>query len=375
MQNVTMQPSLETPQAQQGSTQAADVSAFANKGVNLESTPAADTLELSTQEQPKKSKKALLIGLGATALAAVAGTIIYKKCFSAKDITKLIKDKVNPNFSGTLKGKKGDKLVELVYDNGKLKSSLVKDKGGKEILSKAFEVLEDGSKKITTKKGDATSAVKHVMKDGKLTAIQALDKEGKEIAGKTKVFEYATDGVAKGFLTKFTDPVNKQVTNITYQTVGKGDAAKVARLAVDTTIDGKLSKYASYNDAGKVGAVAKYKDGNLAEMTNYAYKKDGTLASKSVHTETEHGEKIVKYVDDKPVLETILDESTYTMTRNKLDESGKVIEGKSSIYKYSDDGKMIEFTNGATGKSGKLSYNPDGTFKEVVALAKDGAGK
>ncbi len=52
--------------------QGADVSVFANQSANLEAAPAADTLELTAQEQPKKSKKGLLIGLGALAAAAVA---------------------------------------------------------------------------------------------------------------------------------------------------------------------------------------------------------------------------------------------------------------------------------------------------------------
>ena len=67
----------------------------------------------------------------------------------------IIKKKVTPDFSGTIKGKatKGSNdVVELIYEKGKIVSSVVKDKDGKEVLSKTFELLEDGSKKITTKK-------------------------------------------------------------------------------------------------------------------------------------------------------------------------------------------------------------------------------
>lgn len=88
MQNVTMQPNLEALQAQQGMPQGADISAFANQNVNLEATPQADTLELSPQidtseastpAQPaKKSKKGLLLGLGAVAIAVAAAIGIKK---------------------------------------------------------------------------------------------------------------------------------------------------------------------------------------------------------------------------------------------------------------------------------------------------------
>ena len=180
MNNVSMQTNLDALQAQQATGQTADISAFANQNINLEATPAADTLELSTQEQPKKKggMGKLVAGLAA---AGIIGFGIFKwvkgkggKTVDLEDLSKLKEHLANnKNFTGTVTGKvgKAGNTAKLVYKKGVLQQSTKLDKEGKEIFTKLYESADGKISKVTKKVADKADEVTSYVygKDGKLS--------------------------------------------------------------------------------------------------------------------------------------------------------------------------------------------------------------
>ncbi len=162
MQNVSLQPNVEALQAQQGAQQIADTSLFANQNANLEATPQADTLELSTQEQPKKSKKGLLIKLGvAVAAAAAVGIGIktgkIKNPFKKNDIVKVADDVEDI-------AEKGKEAAKDIVNKGKGAAEDVANKGEEivkmatpekpqvyKVLGKRIKSYQNEGKKVISK--------------------------------------------------------------------------------------------------------------------------------------------------------------------------------------------------------------------------------
>ena len=194
MQNVSMQPNLDALQAQQATAQTADVSAFNNQNIALEATPAADTLELSTQEQPKKKGGlgALLALVGAT----VAGIAIFKKIKTGKaveldDLSKLKEHLAsNKNFTGTVTGKvnKAGDTAKLVYKKGVLQQSTKLDKEGKEIFTKIYENTNGKLTKVTKKVADKADEITSFARgdDGKIAQISKKVGDADEVIKEIK---------------------------------------------------------------------------------------------------------------------------------------------------------------------------------------------
>ena len=194
MQNVSMQPNLDALQAQQATAQTADVSAFNNQNIALEATPAADTLELSTQEQPKKKGGlgALLALVGAT----VAGIAIFKKIKTGKaveldDLSKLKEHLAsNKNFTGTVTGKvnKAGDTAKLVYKKGVLQQSTKLDKEGKEIFTKIYENTNGKLTKVTKKVADKADEITSFTRgdDGKIAQISKKVGDADEVIKEIK---------------------------------------------------------------------------------------------------------------------------------------------------------------------------------------------
>ncbi len=194
MQNVSMQPNLDALQAQQATAQTADVSAFNNQNIALEATPAADTLELSTQEQPKKKGGfgALIALVGAT----VAGIAIFKKIKTGKaveldDLSKLKEHLAsNKNFTGTVTGKvsKAGDTAKLVYKKGVLQQSTKLDKEGKEIFTKIYENTNGKLTKVTKKVADKADEITSFARgdDGKIAQISKKVGDADEVIKEIK---------------------------------------------------------------------------------------------------------------------------------------------------------------------------------------------
>ncbi len=207
MNNVSMQTNLDALQAQQATGQTADISAFANQNINLEATPAADTLELSTQEQPKKKggMGKLVAGLAA---AGIIGFGIFKwvkgkggKTVDLEDLSKLKEYLANnKNFTGTVTGKVGEagNTAKLVYKKGVLQQSTKLDKEGKEIFTKLYESADGKISKVTKKVADKADEVTSYVygKDGKLSQT-IKDVHAKDLLVGKKVTTFTKDASGK----------------------------------------------------------------------------------------------------------------------------------------------------------------------------------
>ncbi len=360
MQNVTMQPSLETLQAQQDATQAADVSAFANKGVNLESTPAADTLEITTQEQQPKKKIGLGWILGGAAVAGAAAFGIYKMVTGRATPAKMVDEVKGIASSATdvvenafkKSGQPAKSAVETNFIKG---NDLVKDAFGELSSGKKPSFIEDlvkASKKATAEGADdaAKNAFAELQKTHKVSGftVDADDvvKFTKELAGtgegaaaRKLVATYGKDAVEVS--ESAADLIAKAAKDgkLTEVIAGSGDKAEIFKFVGDGT-DTLKSLGIGLTKDNKIATLVEgikpetVKDGDK-EVTKYLFDKislgtDGKAPAAVISMDKGNISKYEKFAYDDKGTQTVTD--MYDAVNNKIKLGDKDFELKDNKW-------------------------------------------
>ena len=347
MQNVTMQPSLDALQAQQAAGQSADVSAFANQNISLEATPAADTLEISAQEQPKKKGGLGKLLLGAAAAGAI-GFGIYKLITGrGGSPSKLIKDaQCMADDAKKLVDGIDDKVVKEVQDKGTTLIKQADDDIVKVLQGKGTEFFDDADK-LKTYIDDAGNGFKSLAKDKDGNIVYEF---AKTLGEGDKAVEHIYSGtISKGF-TGF--DVSDNVDDI-LAIAKKGDKGFVLEsvasakddICCNFTPDGVLDVFGKgiTKENGKIAKIA-----NMAGVEKVDDKYQAVSISKNfdILDEDALGDKFCVLDDGKPVMYadyTKLDKetdealNTFVLANEKLGVTDSTATVKGVKFELKDD--------------------------------------